>query len=195
MNNLTLRDVTFVVPTNRDKVYTLDSIPEESEVFVEDGTLTLNEARNSGVRKAKTSLVIVCDDDIVFSRNFIEWVLSQMSDKTLIGLKDYYPMKWCIGRFMCFWKEDWEMVGGFDESRTRYGGDDTDFCIRMKKIGVEIKRIPRDSVEHVYEEKDNPASSVADSLLYLLKKHPKEMLIPCIKLTLRKIGLIGDKNE
>lgn len=88
---------------------------------------------------------------------------------------------------MCFWKEDWERVGGFDESRNVYGGDDTDFCIRMEKAGVKIIRLPRDSVKHLYPEKKRPAMKELEVLFYLLRRHPRQMLIPALKLIFRKI--------
>ena len=186
MMKISYKDVSFIIPTNRKKIYTMESIPAECPVYIErEGNL--NQARNRGIRKAKTPIVVVCDDDIQFSKEFLNKVLSLLDKRTLVGLEDYYAMKWCIGRFMCFWKEDWERVGGFDESRNVYGGDDTDFCIRMEKAGVKIIRLPRDSVKHLYPEKKRPAMKELEVLFYLFRRHPKQMIIPAFKLILRKI--------
>lgn len=183
------KNITFVIPTNRERIYTLESIPADCPVYIErEGTL--NQARNRGLRKAKTDIVIVCDDDIKFDKAFLNLVLSKMGKDTLVGLEDYYPMRWCIGRLMCFWKVDWDKVGGFDESRSKYGGDDTDFCIRMEKAGVKIVRLPRDSVEHIYPEKERPAMKELGVLLYLLRRHPRQMFAPAFKLIFRKITKI-----
>ncbi len=89
MNN---KNISFVIPTNREKVYTMDSILDDCPVFIErEGNL--NQARNKGIRKAMTEIVIVCDDDIKFSKDFLNLVLSKNGRKTLIGLEDYYAMK------------------------------------------------------------------------------------------------------
>ncbi|MDY6965241.1 MAG: glycosyltransferase [Halobacteriota archaeon] len=184
--NPTLEDVSFIIPTNREKVYTLESTPDECPVFVErEGSL--DQARNRGIRKAKTNIVIVCDDDIRFDKDFLNMVLSMMDENTLVGLEDYYAMKWCIGRFMCFYKSDCERAGMFDEKRMKYGGDDTDFCIRMEKVGVRIIRLSIDSVEHMYQEKDRPATKEFESLFYLFRRHPRQMAIPAFKLIFRKL--------
>jgi len=179
-------NVTFVIPTNREKIYTLDSIPADCPGYIEREGNDY-QARNIGIQKAKTDIVIVCDDDTRFSKDFLDLVLSKMEKNTLIGLKDYYPMRWCITRFMCFWKKDWERVGGFDEKREKYGGPDTDFCIRMGKAGVKIIRLPRDGVEHIYPEKKRPAMKELGSLFYLIRRHPRQMLIPAFKLIFTKI--------
>jgi GT2 family glycosyltransferase len=183
---MNMPDVSFVIPTNRDAVYTTKSIPSIYSVFVErEGNL--DEARNRGIRKANTEIIIVCDDDIEFNKTFLDSVLSKMETRTLIGLEDFYPMRWCIGRFLCFWKKDWETIGGFDENRSIYGGDDTDFCIRMENAGVKIVRIPRESVKHFHQEKVRPPLDELNSLWYLFRRHPKEIVIPAFKVIISKI--------
>ena len=60
------KNITFVIPTVRDKVRTIDSIPASCEVKLErEGTE--NEARNRGISKAKTNYIALCDDDIQFT--------------------------------------------------------------------------------------------------------------------------------
>lgn len=59
---------------------------------------------------------------------------------------------------------------------------------------MNLVRLPRNSVEHVHGDKIIPSTNVMETMLYLFKKHPRKMIVPCIKLTLRKIGLIGDKD-
>jgi GT2 family glycosyltransferase len=183
------KNITFIIPTNREKVYPLDSIPADCSLYIEKEGNDY-QARNMGIRKAKTDIIIVCDDDIKFSKDFLDLVLSKMEKNTLVGLEDYYPMRWCITRFMCFWKEDWERIGGFDEEKRGYGGPDTDFCIKMEKAGVKIIQLPRDSVEHIYPEKKRPAMDELRNLLYLMRRHPRQILIPAFKLIFRKITKI-----
>ncbi len=88
---------------------------------------------------------------------------------------------------MCIGKEEGEKVGGVEENRNVYGGDDKDFCIRIGKAGVKIIRLPRDSVKHLYPEKKRPAMKELEVLFYLLRRHPRQMLIPALKLIYRKI--------
>lgn len=183
----TLGDVTFVIPTAREKIYTLDSIPSECRVNIErEGNI--NEARNKGIEKSNSEIIVVCDDDIEFSKALLIKLLGELEEKTLIGLEDYYPFSWCIGRFLLFWKCDWARVGGFDQAR-KHGGD-TDFCIKMQKAGVKIKRIPRDTIFH-YEHVRNLTQGIhIEWLWYLFRRHPKEIFVPACKLAFRKITRI-----
>ena len=58
-------DVEVVIPSIKDEILTLDSIPESvPSHVVSEGTL--NEARNDGVRQCDSELIAIMDDDIAF---------------------------------------------------------------------------------------------------------------------------------
>lgn len=182
-------EVTFVIPTNREKVITLQSIPEGYPVYIqkEKGDYI---ARNTGIKKAGEGIIICCDDDITFSQEFLSHVLSLVKPGIMIGLEDYWPFRWCITRFMAFDKSDWDAVGGFDETKGWYGGPDTDFCIRLEKAGVSIIRIPQSMVEHHDSEKILPFKTKVIDNLWLWYRHPIIMTYPIMQMLGRKIGLI-----
>jgi len=181
-----LDNLTFVIPTNRDSVKTINSIPPGCPVIVEpDYECSENRARNRGIAKAETQYIALCDDDIRFDRELVEEALMLCEGGTIVGLEDYYPLRWVISRFMLFTKSDWERVGKFDES-VRHGAE-TDFCIRAERLGIKVLRLPRVSVEHVEHEKPDYHKQHAKWLWYLWKRHPRQMTVPAFRLIARRI--------
>jgi glycosyltransferase involved in cell wall biosynthesis len=181
-------NVSFIIPTNRNQIVTLSSIPDGYPVYIqrEKGDYI---ARNAGIKRAEDGIIICCDDDISFSHDFLTHVLSLVKPGILVGLEDYWPFRWCITRFMAFYKSDWEKVGGFDETKEWYGGPDTDFCIRMEQEGITIIRLPRDIIKHHDAEKDLPLKTKVIDNFWLWRKHPAVMTTPILSLIGRKLGL------
>jgi GT2 family glycosyltransferase len=181
--------VSFIIPTNRNQIITLSSIPNDYAVYIqrEKGDYI---ARNAGIKKAKDGIVICCDDDISFSLDFLSDILSLVKPGVLVGLEDYWPSRWCITRFMAFDKSDWEKVGGFNETKGWYGGPDTDFCIRMEKAGIKIIRIPRNSVIHHDEEKNLPFKVNLVDNFWLWKRYPLIMTPIILRLLERKLRML-----
>ena len=179
-----LSNLTFVIPTIRDSVRTVDSVPGECDVRLEREGYE-NEARNRGIKCARTEYIALCDDDIGFTGEFISECLALVDIGVIVGLEDYYPLRWLISRFMIFARSDWELVGGFDEA-VRHGGE-TDFCIRAEKLGIKIMRLPRHSVEHIEHERPAYHRTHIKWLWYLWRRHPKEMTVPAFKLVFRKL--------
>lgn len=178
------KKLTFVIPTIRDNVRTTDSIPPGCEVRLE-GEGYENEARNRGILCARAAYIALCDDDIRFTREFLNRCLALVQPGVIIGLEDYYPLRWLISRFMMFTKSDWQKIGGFDES-VRHGAE-TDFCIRAEKLGIKVVRLPRNSVEHVKHERPDYHKTHVRWLWYLWHRHPKQMTIPAFKLVFGKL--------
>ena len=182
---LDYKNITFVIPTNRENVRTLDSIPEGCDVRLEkEGNE--NEARNRGIRNARTEFIALCDDDINFTRDFLDRCLALAKEGVIVGLEDYYPLRWLISRFMLFARSDWQKIGGFDES-VRHGAE-TEFCIRAEKLGFKIVRLPRSSVFHFEHEKPAYHRTHLRWLWYLWRRHPRQMTLPALKLVFRKIA-------
>jgi glycosyltransferase involved in cell wall biosynthesis len=186
MTPIHLQDLAFVIPTNRDVIKTVSSIPPECEAIVErDNECRENKARNRGIAKAKAGYIALCDDDIEFPRELVEESLRICRQGVIVGLEDYYPLRWVISRFMVFAKADWERLGGFDES-VRHGAE-TDFCIRAEKLGMRTVRLPQGSVSHVEHAKPAYHRQHTRWLWYLWRRHPRQMTVPAIKMAVRKI--------
>lgn len=160
-------DITFVIPTNHKYIKTLESIPKESKVLIQREA-TRGEARNRGVKLAKTEWIAFCDDDIEFTETFLKYVLSLASDRTIVGLQAYYPSPFLISRFMFFKRSVWEDIGELLEVQH---GEETEWLIRALEKDYKLIGIPRESVYH----EEHPISKDKKeylNLLWLLRLHP-----------------------
>lgn len=163
-----LDEISFVVPTARKTIHTLKSIPKECEIIIPRSE-PLGRARNEGISKATREWIILCDDDIEFSRTFLDLLCEIARERRIVGLEAYYPSPLTIGRLMLFSKNTWLKLGGFD---IKYHGDETEWQLRAVEQGYEILRIGRNCVFHHPHQKVKPKSEFGN-LFYLLKKHPK----------------------
>lgn len=162
-----VKDISFVIPSNRELNRTLSSIPKECEVVISSST-PLGRARNDGIRKATRPWIVLCDDDIKFSRTFLDLLCELAKEQRIIGLEAYYPSPFVIGRLMMFSKTAWKKIGKFD---IKSHGDETEWCLRAVEMGYEIVRLSRNCVYHYSHTKVKPKSEFGN-LFYLLRKHP-----------------------
>lgn len=168
-----MRDLTVVIPTIKDEVRTLDSIPDCIPVLIErEGSL--NEARNRGVRHAETEVVAIMDDDIAFSKETLDDLAQQVSPNTLIGIEDW-DFDLIAGRVMVFHKDLWRDVGGFDERLGSHMGD-TEFAIKARKNGYRVEQIPRGLFDHEEHERSITRWDRAWRTVYVAAKHPTASL-------------------
>ena len=167
-NFISLDEISFVISTNRKTIHTLASIPEECEVVI-SREKPLGAARNDGIRRATRKWIVLCDDDIKFSENFLGLLRELADERSIIGLEGYYPSPFVIGRLMMFAKSAWLKIGEFDE---RAHGDETEWCIRAVEKGYKIIRLSRDCVYHYPHKKIKPKTEFGN-LLYLLRRHPR----------------------
>lgn len=187
-----LADATVVVPTDRERNYTVESLPDfvDREVATERG---LNVARNRGIERADSRWIVLADDDITFPTRLVATLVDGMHDHHLVGLEDFWPMEWTIGRFMVFGRSLWETVGGFDESRPH--GGDTDFAIRCEKAGATVLRLPRNVVPHHDAESAFSTGAHAEWLFYLFRRHPLTIGPKAVKLALSNLGLVSPERD
>lgn len=164
-------NASIVIPTIRDEIYTIDTVPSEAEVLVrrDDG---LNVARNAGVEAATNDWIVIADDDIDFPTETVARTIKRIDDRTLAGLADFPPLRWIIGRLLIFHRDLWRTVDGFDESR--HHGGDTDFAIRVEKAGGTVVRLDREVVPHYDEDTGEGMSGGehAEWMAYLARRHP-----------------------
>lgn len=186
-----LSDLTLVIPTNRERNFTGQTAPDWLDVVIADDE-GLNVARNAGVRRADTDWVLIADDDVTFPTRLVTALLDAAHPGHLIGLEDYWPMEYILGRFMLFHRSLWRAVGGFDSSRPH--GGDTDFAIRCEKAGARVVRLPRHLVPHHDSASDFSTPRHAEWLWYLTRRHPRTVAPKAAKLVLRKVGLLSPRR-
>lgn len=161
-----------VIPTieeNDENILTLDSIPSQVPIQIErEGSL--NEARNRGVSRLPTDLVIILDDDLRFPPELLDRIENRLDKETLIGMSDW-DFGWIAGRLMAFHLDLWKDIGGFDERLGSHMGD-TEFAISAWRKGYKLERLPR---EIIYHEPHSRSITPWDRLwriAYLSFKHP-----------------------
>jgi GT2 family glycosyltransferase len=117
-----------------------------------------------------------------------------MHRNQLVGLEDFWPMRWVLTRFMIFHVSLWERVHGFQESR-QHGGD-TDFAIRCEKTGAKVLRLPRNVLPH-YDVDTGEAMSTSSHIewiAYLLRRHPTKIAPKLPLLIGSKLGLTSQSD-
>lgn len=165
--------VSVVIPSIKDDIRTIDSVPDDIPVSVErEGTL--NEARNRGVRNADSDIVAILDDDIAFSADLFYALLDHLKSDMLLGVADW-EFGLVAGRVMLFYKNLWREVGGFDERLRSHNGD-TDFSLRVHGSGYNVEPIPRSLFYHEEHERSITTWDRAWRLAYLCGKHPRYAL-------------------
>ena len=175
--------LSVVVPSNRDRILTTESIPdhEDIEVLVRRDP-GLNRARNAGVEAARHEAILILDDDLVFET---DWLLDRKatlendddSVYTALGTGILPRLSWPdgftpgMGRVMGFHRRIWAEAGGFPEPCSH--GGDTDFLMSAFEAGHHV--VPLD---HDWEHRDDDVDryGLRDNLSwlwFLCRRHPK----------------------
>lgn len=164
------RDVGVVIPSIKEEILTVESVPSEVPVYVErEGTL--NEARNRGVSKIDGEIAVVMDDDISFPEETFWELIDRAEPRKLVGMADW-NYGWVAGRVMVFHTETWAEVGGFDERLRSHMGD-TEFSIKFAKRGWEIESVPQDWFDHREHDRSIGTWDHAWRGIYLAAKYPR----------------------
>ncbi|WP_405325645.1 glycosyltransferase family 2 protein [Leeuwenhoekiella sp. LLG6367-2.1] len=152
-------------------------------------------ARNVGISKASGRYILVLDSDDYFTGDFgssaIKFIEEQdcklvccNANRIVRGkivdqysprggsLKDFLFYNSAMGTAI-FKKEDWSIIGGYDE-QMRQGWEDWEFYIRLLKSGGKCKVVK--DVYFNYTLRGNSTTSIANScrptlLNYIFKKH------------------------
>lgn len=164
------RSVSVVVPSLEGDPLTLDSLPEAVEVEVVTGERR-SVARNLGAERTGGDVIVFCDDDIAFDEAFFWEQVARTPRGTVTGLEDW-DFGLLITRFMVVSRADFDRIGGFDE-RLNYM-EDTEFCLKALRRGLELRALPRDAVDH--EDHVSPGKSrwvLARNTAYLALKYPE----------------------
>ena len=184
-----LSEITFVIPTAKDEVKTLESIPSECTVIVRRDD-SQGKARNAGVLLSKTEWIAFADDDIKFNQIFLDFVM-QLADKDcVIGLQGYAPSPWLISRFMFFHRSVFDVIGPLKEVRH---GEETEWLIRAGKAGYKLVGLPREGVYH-YPHSKSTNKNEFKNLIWLLWLHP-DLITRAIKTVVNKMIKSSDDVE
>lgn len=118
-------------------------------------------ATNAGIKEAKGEFVILMNDDCVILdyapvNEWINILEKPFSDPTVgvTGVKKIYSQQ-AKASFLVFFlvmirKSIFETVGYLDESFSPGGGEDIDFCLRLKKFGLRGVKAPHDDENYEY---------------------------------------------
>lgn len=179
------KSVSVVIPTLEGNPDTLKCIPDEMETLViSEGNRS--EARNKGAREANGDLLLFCDDDISFDKEFLENCLDRkwINGYDVIGLEDY-DFGLLLTRFLLIGKGAFVDIGGFDENLDTM--EDTDFSLRAIKKGYTLKVLPRDSVRHIEHGNRIGKWERRQHFLRLIFKHKTMFLFKLVKLVWMKL--------
>lgn len=157
-----------IIPTiDSANPHTVASLPDGIDTHVvREGNRA--EARNIGATEATTDILVFCDDDIEFDLRWFSSQLRNLSDNQIIGLADY-GLGYLLTRFMAMTRSTFQKLGGFDEKLNHM--EDTEFCLRAKKEGVLLTKLPQDSVVHIPHENSVTTADRINSLSYIARKH------------------------
>lgn len=163
-------DFDIVIPSIKEDVRTLESIPDGIPTHVvREGSI--NEARNIGVKRARSDTIIIMDDDLAFSEETLYNILDKVNQDTLVGMAEE-TVGLILGRVMAFTKGLWKTIGGFDERLRSHNGD-TDFAIKAKKSGFQIERFPQTWFDHKEHNRSVTPFDRIWRIAYLSIKHPR----------------------
>ncbi|VVB89285.1 Glycosyltransferase AglE [uncultured archaeon] len=146
--------------------------PDKIKSFTQDNKGPAS-ARNIGIKYARGEFIGFIDDDVIVPNNWLETGTKILSDDVdIIGGFGLYPMDLkpnLITKYGDFkdnytrdnnnapylrtWnlfvkRQVFEKVGLFDETFKTSGGEDSEWCLRAKRLGYKLKKSPELKVFH-----------------------------------------------
>lgn len=119
-------------------------------------------ATNAGIKEAKGEYIILMNDDCVIldyagKDEWMNILKKPFADHTVgvTGVKKIYSQQ-AKASFLVFFlvmikKTTFDVVGYLDESFSPGGGEDIDFCLRLKKHGLRGAKAPKDDESYEYD--------------------------------------------
>ena len=118
-------------------------------------------ATNAGIKEAKGEFVILMNDDCIIldyspKDEWMDILVKPFEDPTVgvTGVKKIYSQQ-AKSSFLVFFlvmikRSIFDTVGYLDESFSPGGGEDIDFCLRLKKFGLRAVKAPKDDENYEY---------------------------------------------
>lgn len=154
----------------------IKELPENVKV-IKVNSPNLPAARNIGIKHSTGDIIVFIDDDMGIPKDTLSKIISTFSANHMVALtgimkgastlagyfqkkrinkkyekEEILKVKHFLGGFMCFKKNIFEIVGGFDEwigTQPTAAGEDLEFSIRMLRKGFDLYLDKRIEVEHI----------------------------------------------
>ena len=161
------------------------------ENYERDGNLST--VWNDLIRRSDAEFIILLNNDTVPSKDWVENLLDILKDKKVGAVgpisnraggfqgghkrAQKYPMvveaSMLSGFCLSFRKETWEEVGGFDERYKLYG-EDSQFCVDLKKKGYKLI-IRYDTFVYHHKAKSQPIAEDRGKDIEAIKKESQAL--------------------
>jgi GT2 family glycosyltransferase len=117
-------------------------------------------ACNFGVSRASGDIIILVSNDVRIERPILAEVREKLNEGTILGGRlldmdtgwncfDGRVFKYLEGWLLCFRKEDWEKIGGFDERYCPHIFEDVDFSTSAISKGYSLVQLESAGVSHM----------------------------------------------
>ena len=151
-----MKHVSVIIPALCKNPITVKSIPDYAQIIVSDWVSNNKKicgasvSRNIGVMKAKGDILVFMDDDIEFTHEFFDKIVSFVKKGVVVGLKCQWH-EYLITRVLAITKEDFFESGGFNPLVQNH--EDIEFSYRMESMGNKLVKFDVDSVYHIPHKK------------------------------------------
>jgi GT2 family glycosyltransferase len=117
-------------------------------------------ACNFGVSKAIGDIIILVSNDVRIKRPILAEVREKLNERTILGGRlldmdtgwncfDGRVFKYLEGWLLCFRKEDWEHIGGFDERYCPNDFEDIDASTSWISEGYSLVQLENTAITHL----------------------------------------------
>jgi glycosyltransferase involved in cell wall biosynthesis len=95
-------------------------------------------ARNVGASRSSGDVLCFVDADVVLAEGYLRWFGNNFAQDSFYILG--------VGSPVCT-RAQFETIGGYDDVIAGWGGEDLDFCLRLKQAGYDLKLFPKNLVQ------------------------------------------------
>lgn len=138
----------IVVQNGTDKWEELEDFCNQNSIkflYFEKGNAS--KAYNVGAEVASGDILLLCDSDAYFTKDYIEDVKKYAEYGWIVGgglIYDDFGEKLLASNKACFlYKSDYNKIGGHDEDFAKPNATDLAFCLRARQKGIKSKVIPQ----------------------------------------------------
>jgi len=116
-------------------LWTAQRYPRVKLVRDDEAQFSLARSRNVGTRSASCEWLFFCDADIVLRSGFSECVANLLRTNAVLTIQDREKILVPgLGGLLICRRKDFDLVGGYDELFTSWGGEDDDLLHRLLAV-------------------------------------------------------------